>query len=1143
VTSKIHTVALLARLNDLGVKIWNDGGKLRLEAPRGVIDSTLHQELSDKKSEIIELLSDSAILMHRGHIPLKSVSRPERLPLSFAQERLWFLHQLEPDSTAYSMPKTIRLRGRLDQKALIHTFTEIGCRHETLRTTFPILEGRAEQVIASEPSFPIEVVDLSYLPEADRKSEAQRLIKIESKKPFDLQNGPLFRVALHLFGDDNYMLHVNMHHMISDYWSFGVLSQEFAAFYTASIRGTPTQLPDLPMQYADYAYWQRQWLQGEALETLLSYWRIKLGGELATLDLPTDRPRPAIQTHLGASHSLEIPNSLLENMRALSRGEDVSLFMLILAAFKLLLCRYTSQEDIIVGTPIAGRDRIELEGLIGFFINTIVMRTDLSGAPTFRELLARVRETTLDAYAHQMMPFERLVEELAPERDLSRTPIFQVFFNHIRVDERQFSLSGLEAEVVDDVESDSKFDMTFYVWEYTDTMWLTALYNADLFNAERIELMFEQLEHLLGQIVQSPEKKIESYSLVPLSQSERLPDPSIPLAANQTDAVHKRFSNQALRYYKQIAVIDAFDQWSYRDLDDCSTRLANLMRSNGIAAGDTVAVYSHRSASLVQALIGILKAGSVFLILDPTYPANRLLKILEEARPDGWLQLEAAGPLKEGLGAYVADAGMKLRLVLPRTVVEMGEVLENVSETIPDLDRYPEDTAYIVFSSGSTGTPKGIIGLHGPLSLCIPDPEILLMPNRLREWMWEQGITVTHMTPALSRLLTGRPGESFEGGEKLTSLRYVFFGGETLTGEHVEKVRGTASKVECVNFFGTTETPQAVGHFRIDHKVLCGDGSRDRLTGSVIPLGRGIEGVQLLVLNAGKRINGIGEVGEIYVRTPHLSAGYLNDAELTSERFINNLYTCEMDDRLYKTGDLGRYRPDGTVEFCGRADQQVSIRGFRVELKEIETVLNQHPMISDCALIADHTKTGDTYLVAFVTGDAIIDRDINVLSAYLSDHLPSYMIPSQFRSLDCIPITQNGKVDFKALRSMIKPVIHNKMYLPSLQDLQSKSGLPETKMECLLADIWKQILDIDRISVYDNFFELGGHSLLSIEVIAAVEKNTGVFLSPRELVYETLRQLAASVENKINSNEERTSRKDCLKIFKWIKRKLLLNNT
>ena len=503
---------LLAELRKKDINLRVAGDKLRVDAPDGVLTDDLIQVLQKRKSEIIRFLSTSTLsdanpaLLQLPRIV--KISRNERLPLSFAQERLWFLCQLDPESTAYSMPGSLRLRGKLDTEALERAFLELTRRHETLRTTFRFADGQPEQVISFEPVVALEKVDLCALPVVAREKDAARLAEEQSRKPFDLVSGPLFRAALYKLGDEDHMIHTNMHHIIADYWSFGVMIREFVEFYGAFVAGTTPQLPELPVQYADFSYCQRKWLQGEVLETHLAYWKQKLGGELATLDLPTDRPRPAIQTHRGAKASLIVEQGLVEALRELSRRQGASLFMVLLAAFKALLIRYTGQEDILVGTPIAGRNRTELEGVIGFFINTIVMRNDLSGNPTFKELLERVRKTALEAYAHQEMPFEKIVEELAPKRDLSHTPLFQVFFNYIVAEDYQAELPGFTVETFGEPEYESKFDITLYVLEQDDAIRLTALYNADLFDAERIARMLKQYAALLEQVTRKPEATI-----------------------------------------------------------------------------------------------------------------------------------------------------------------------------------------------------------------------------------------------------------------------------------------------------------------------------------------------------------------------------------------------------------------------------------------------------------------------------------------------------------------------------------------------------------------------------------------------------------------------------------------------------------
>ena len=1072
---------------------------------------------------------------------VKPVSRKQRLPLSFSQERLWFLHQLEPETTAYSMPGSIRLRGRLDINALKQTYAEIVRRHETLHTTFQMHGGQPEQVISEDASLSVDVIDLRDLPEKKGEQRALQLADEATKQPFDLARGPLFRIAIYQLGEDHHVVHVNMHHMISDYWSFGIICREFVSLYASLAVGETPQLPALPIQYADFAYCQRQWLQGEVLEAHLGYWKEKLGGDLATLELPTDRARPQVQTHHGATESLDIPEAAAQRLRALSRREGVSLFMVLLAAFKLLLHRYAGQTDILVGTPIAGRNRTELEGLIGFFINTIVMRTDLSGDPGFRELLGRVRDTAFGAYAHQEMPFEKLVEQLAPARDLSRTPLFQVFFNHIRVDERRFELPGLEAEVIGGIERESKFDMTLYVWEREDGIRLTALYNTDLFDAVRIRLMLAQFAYLCEQIVQEPERGIAGYSLVPPAGQVPMPDPTARLGGQWNGAVHEHFSRQANESPERVAVTDASGSWRYGEVDDLSSRVAGCLAGSGVTAGSTVAVYGHRSAGLVTALLGVLKAGAAFLILDPDYPALRLISMLEAAGPVAWLRLEAAGDVPPDLEDAARALGLGDGLTIPGTPEAADKLLPVPAEPAQRSATMAEDKAYVIFTSGTSGRAKGVVTPHGPLShfiqwhgrtfgldssdrfsmlsglthdplmrdiftplcigatLCVPSQNDLLMPDRLRQWMRESGITVAHMTPALGQVLTTGTGGPAAGQNGLDGLRKVFFGGDILTPGHVEKMRRIAPRAEYINFYGATETPQAMGYHRIDAH------DTPEEAGSAVPVGTGIDDVQLLVLNSAGRLAGIGEAGEIHVRTPYLSSGYL-DRALTADKFITNPFAGSEKDRLYRTGDIGRYAPDGTVMFHGRSDSQVSVRGFRVELKEVESVLNRCEGVADCAVTAQRAETGDTFLVAYVAGDAGVVGDSQALRRYLGGHLPGYMIPARFIALERIPLTPHGKVDLKALQ-----VFGEENTRGQSNDL-ADTDQPVTEMEKLLAGIWRNVLNFDGISVHDNFFEIGGHSLLLMSVIENLEEETGLRVNPRLFFNQTLGQIANGLE-------------------------------
>jgi amino acid adenylation domain-containing protein len=1157
------TFELVCRLKRQGIQLRAQNDKLQIDAPKGIVDASLLEELSRRKTEILHFLAGSAGFTNNAIMPLRRISRDRSFPLSFSQERLWFLHQLEPESVAYNMPRRVRLKVRLEEKTIEHALVALALRHEILRTTFKFVNGKIEQVIAPEPTISLQKVDLRELPAKVREAEAIRLSDEQSRKPFDLGSGPIIKMVLYQLDENDHILYSNMHHIISDYWSFGIIDREFVELYRAFATGTQPQLPELTVQYADFAYCQREWFHGEVLETHLAYWKEKLGGELATLSLPSDRARPPVQTHRGSQESLVLPQGLVETLRNLSRRKGVSLFMLFLAVFKILLFRYAGQEDIIVGTPIAGRNRIEIEGLIGFFINTIVMRTDLSGDPAFSELLERVRETALGAYDHQEMPFEKLVEELSPQRDLSRTPLFQIFFNHIQVNDSAGGLPGLTVETVDGNESESKFDITMYIWERSDSIILTAHYNTDLFDADRIVTMLDQYQHLLEQVVADPEERIGRYTLLAPSREKHLPDPTAALEPRWVVPVHTRFSEQAIHAPERTAIVDARGSWSYGELERAGNQLAGHLNSRGIRPGDAVAILAHRSAGLVLALLGVLKAGAAFLILDSNYPAVRLMKIIEESRPAGLLHMEAAGPVAHELDSFVAASNFKCCLTLPRSKEAAEAFLQGLPSTVPANEVAPDEIAYIAFTSGSTGRPKGIVSTHRPLShflewhcrtfdlderdrfsmlsglshdpllrdiftpfwigaaLCIPDPDEMLIPYKLRSWMRTHQITVAHITPALGQILTESAGEAGAHVERLSALRYVFFGGDTLTQSHVRRINELAPEVQCVNFYGSTETPQAISYHVVDPEGV--DRFRERM-----PVGKGIDGVQLLVLNSAGRMTGVGELGEIHVRTPYLSVGYLQDDLATSEKFILNPCTSDKKDIVYRTGDLGHYLFDGSVMFSGRIDSQVSIRGFRVELKEIEAILLFHSDIKDCAVVACDRESGDKYLVAYVVSNDAHKFDPVYLRERMRTHLPDYMIPAAFVRLNELPLTQNGKVDVKRLlssehiRTQVTPV----------------SNQPLTNMEKIISDIWQKELGLDHISVHDNFFEIGGHSLLSIQVISQLEKRTGLRINPRELVYQTLGQLSASLDQQVRDFAPNAKQDRKMSVLKTIKRKI-----
>ena len=1063
-------------------------------------------------------------------IPRRTADGP--VPLSFAQQRLWLLDQIEPGLTAYNLPLAIRIRGSLDVEALERAVAEVVRRHDALRTTFTTEGNQPAQVVAPPQEVTLPTLDLAGLSSAERTRTAQELASTFARSPFDLRQGPLWRTLLMRLGEKEHLFLLTMHHIITDAWSLGVFARELSVFYAASTGHAAETLPPLPVQYADVAAWEREHLP-RVMGEQLAYWKRHLA-DVPALDLPTDRPRPAVQTYQGGKGSLKLPRSLAEAVGKLSRREEATSFMTLLTAFQVLLHRLSGQDDFAVGVPIAGRGRREMEGLIGFFVSTLALRADLSGAPSFREALQRTRHTALEAYGRQDVPFEKIVEEVQPERDLSRPPVFQVMFNHLReVDETRVvpRLAGLQAERVPRPDPESKFDLTLYAIEEEDGIHLDVVYSTDLFEPERMEELLRQYHRLLEQIVENPETPINQISLVTEVARAVLPDSTQALAAQWYGSVAERVTQQAERCPEQVAVADAQVRWSYAELEARSNRLAHHLVEQGIGSGDMVAVYAHRSAALVEAVLGMHKAGAAFLLLDPAYPAARLIDHLRQAKPSGWLHLEQASDPPGVLASFVQEQ-CRVKLSLPA-----DGVLAGYPTHPPDVRIEPDSVAYVSFTSGSTGRPKGIVATHRPLghfldwhtdtfglgpadrfsmlsglahdpllrdlfaplwagaTLCIPDPETIETPGRLAKWMRDEAITATHLTPAMSQLLTAT-GPSPGSSAPLSALRYAFFGGDVLTQTDVERLRQRAPRVQCVNFYGATETPQGVGCYVVPETADQASESEARSRHAALPLGRGIEGVQLLVVNAAGEQAGIGEVGEIQVRTPYLAQGYLNDPERTRARFLSD-GDAATDVRRYRTGDRGRYLPDGTVVFAGRADQQVKIRGYRIEPGEIEAILNRHPDVAACAVQAWGETSDRRQLAAYVVGVGGEVR-AEVLRAYLNERLPAYMVPALFMPIAALPRTPNGKLD----RAALPP--------PTPRRTSGEKRPPQTPEEAHLTEICREVLEADSLGVEENLFEVGLNSLLVVQVSLKAQA-AGLDIEPRQFFeHQTVAALAAS---------------------------------
>lgn len=844
---------------------------------------------------------------------------------------------------------------------------------------------------------------------------------------------------------------------------------------------------------------------------------------------------------------LELSPSLSKSLNALARRESATLFMALLSAFSTLLHRYTSQSDILVGTPVANRSPAEVEGLIGFFVNTLVLRADFSDKPTFLELLRRMKQTALEAYAHQAVPFEKLVETLRPVRALSHTPLFQVMFNMLNLQHEHIELPGLQMKMLTGEGGGSKFDLTLYARERGETISLELVYNTHLFTEQRMELMLEAFERLLVQLVDHPEERITRHSLLGTS----LPDPSASLPSVWEGSVHERFKAQAHRVPDRTAVVDKHGTWSYKELDDYSDRLASQLRTSGVERGDAVAIYAQRGGSLVLAMLGVLKAGAAFVILDPVYPTRRLIDSLEAVRPTGWIEIGANLP--PALSEFVSASPFRCGIELSQRAAEARDSLAGSTAVNDAVTVTPDDAAYIAFTSGSTGGPKGIVGSHRPLShflrwhqetfnlgeidrfsmfsglahdpllrdvftplwlgatLCIPDADDFGRPEAMIDWMTRERISVAHLTPAMARLLAAHDADevvSNEHAHSLPSLRYAFFGGDVLNARDVESLKRLAPLATCVNFYGTTETPQAMGFYVVPEDV----------SGAVeLPIGRGIDGAQLLVLTDEGQLAGVGELGEIHVRTPYLSKGYLGDSQLTRERFVINPFTQAGDDLVYRTGDLGRYLPDGNVTYVGRRDSQVKLRGFRIELREIEAALAALPSVVEAAVMLREDTPGDKRLAAYVVVKPGPSPTISQQRASLKEMLPDYMLPSSLMVLNSMPLTPNGKIDYHAL-----PAPEN-LHPQRAEDYVA----PQTNLERIIATIWQDVLAVEKVGVRDNFFDLGGHSLLVVQVNSRLRKELQRDISLVEMFrYPSVSALANFLSRKQVETEPSFARVD-----------------
>ncbi|MBN8472056.1 amino acid adenylation domain-containing protein [Corallococcus exiguus] len=1107
--------SLLAALRQDGVRLWLEGGELRYQAPRGAMTQERLAQLRARKTELVDFLRQAAGAQAAPLVATRP--RPEHLPLSYAQERLWLLDRLENLGTAYHIASGLRLTGHFDDRAFERALAEIVRRHEALRTRFAAGQDTVAQVIDAPGDFVSQRQDLSSLDEAERGQAVLAQAGAFVHQRFDLSRGPLFRALLLLLAPEDHVVVVVMHHIVSDGWSVGVLVRELGALYTAYAQGNESPLPELPVQYADYALWQRDWLRGEALERQVTYWKQRLAGAPAALELPLDHPRPPVQSFRGASVSFTLPRALTGQLQTLARAEGATLFMVLLAGFQHLLSRWSGQEDIVLGTPVAGRTDRRTEGLIGFFVNMLVLRTDVSGNPTLRQLLTRARETALQAYAHQDLPFEKLVEQLNPVRDLSRPPLFQVQFALQNYPEEGLRLPGLQLGRLEGgavASRASKLDLSLFLMESAGVLDAVIEYASDLFEAGTIDQFAGHYRALLEAAAAEPDRPLADIKLMSEAQRRRILSDWNATARDfpRGGTLAQLFEDQVRRTPERVALVFENSHLTYAQLDARANQLARVLRAHGVGPDSRVALCVERGIGMVVGLLGILKAGGAYVPLDPGYPAERLAFMLADC------------------GARLVLTQASLRDALPGTAIPTllldadGPRIEEEPATPIASGADPLHLAYVIYTSGSTGRPKGVGIPHAgivnrlqwmqeayglgaddrvlqktPFSFDVSVWEFfwpLLYGARLvmarpgghqdaaylREVIASEAITTLHFVPPMLEVFLGQVHAA-----PCASLRRVVCSGQALPRELQERFFRLLPGVELHNLYGPTEASVDVTSW------ACRPGApRAR-----VPIGWPIANTQLHVLD--RHLNPVppGVAGELHIAGIGLARGYVNRPELTSERFIPNPFGAP-GSRMYRTGDLARYLSDGTIDYLGRIDHQVKVRGFRIELGEIEAALATWPGVRDAVVLAREDTPGDPRLVAYVLAQPGARPAPAELRDALARRLPEYMVPAHYMLLEALPLSPNGKVDRKALPAPDTSAVSRSAY-----------EAPRGGVEEKIAAVWARLLGMERIGREDNFFALGGHSLLAVRMIDALRGDGlavdvhGIFDSA------TLAQLAA----------------------------------
>jgi aspartate racemase len=1045
-------------------------------------------------------------------IPRRSSLEPA--PLSYNQQGLWVLNQLMPGTSLYHTPMAVKLSGSLDAMALKQALNSIVARHDALRTTFTTLDGTPSQFVAPEVTLDLPLIDLSDVVEDDREAEAKRLVQHEARRPFDLSQGPLVRAVLIGLAEQRHILLVTMHHIVTDGWSVGIFQRELSAFYQAAITGEAANLPDLAIQYPDYSSWQRRWFAGELYESQLSYWKKQFDPLPRGLELPVDHPRQKVNARRGfrgAHHTICLPAKLTTELKNLSQKQGVTLFMTMLAAYEILLQRYSGEDDIVVGTPMAGRQMPETEHLIGLFINTLPLRTSLAGDPTFAETLARVKESTLGAFAHQDLPFERMVKELHPERSLSQNPLFQVLFVLQSEEILPLEFPGLVTEHFRVGNTMANFDLTLDVVEREGELVCLFESNADLFESETIVRLMGHFQTLLEGAVANPNQAISSLPMLTAAERKQL---LVDWNDTTTDypnqsSIQELFEQQVSDTPDAVALLCDDRQVTYRELNSRANQLAHYLRKRGVARDTCVGLCLQRSVEMITVLLGILKAGGAYVPLDPEYPQARLEFMVKDAQVP---VLITERSLAKNLPLHAAEVIY---------LEELPKKIDLESNSDPKRQSSADDLAYVMYTSGSTGQPKGVAVTHRNVVRLVRNTnyaslaadEVFLQSatisfdastfeiwgsllNGARLAMMPPGcvslremgkaikrfqVTTLWLTAGLFHLMVDNHLDDLEG------VRQLLAGGDVLSVPHVQQVLAELKNCRLINGYGPTESTT----FTCCHTIT------DPVDGSV-PIGRPISNTSVYILDRAMNPVPIGIAGELYIGGDGVARGYLNRPELNAERFVRDPFSESPAARLYRTGDLVRYRANGEIEFLGRLDNQVKVRGFRVELGEIESALAEHPAVREAVVVA-RKDSGDKHLAAYLVPSNGVLPSTEEIRQFLSEKLPDHMVPSVLVVLESLPLSPTGKVDRLALptNSDLKPA-HIKGFAAAADALELK-----------LTRIWERVLGVRSISVNDNFFELGGHSLLAVRLFAQIEKSFGRDL-PLATLFQapTIKQLA-----------------------------------